>query len=74
MRRIKPRESRLAEENCPLCGSDYVLKYWDKDWNPWHPSWYYCPECDTLFNEDWMALVKTVEPHADFGTFLKGLR
>lgn len=68
--------SRLADRDCPRCGSDFFLRYID----PLDTHWtghYYCPDCDTLFKfigGKLVAMTPTQEPYADFGTFLKGIR
>jgi len=68
--------SKLVERECPLCRSDYLLKFKDPGFS--YQGYLYCPECDTLFRPnrggtgELMAMVKTIKPYDDFRTFLKG--
>lgn len=65
---------RFVEKECPRCGSDFLLRYKDPSNLYRYKGWLYCPQCDTLYNKEMHAMVRTVEPYADFGTFIKGWR
>lgn len=66
---------RLSDISCPDCRAENLLKFWDPQDTSWRGH-YYCPECDTLFQDvggHLYGMVKTQEPYTDFDAFLKGL-